>query len=55
MKSLHALFHHGVIAFLGRGPYHLRFLAPIGAMEPEHFDPIFEIMRKAFTSVVNDA
>ena len=55
MKALHALFHHGVIAFLcGHGPYHLRFLAPIGAMEPEHFEPIFDIMRKAFTAVIND-
>ena len=49
MKSLHALFKHGVIAFIcGHGPYHLRFLAPIGVMEPEQFGPIFEIMAAAF-------
>ena len=49
MKSLHALFKHGVIAFIcGHGPYHLRFLAPIGVMEPEQFGPIFEIMTTAF-------
>ena len=49
MGFLHTLFRHGVISFIcGHGPYHLRFLAPVGVMEPEHFTLIFEIMSAAF-------
>lgn len=49
MRALHTLFDEGVIAFIcGHGPYHLRFLAPIGVMETEHFGPIFEIIARAF-------
>lgn len=49
MRALHVLFQEGVIAFIcGHDPYHLRLLAPVGVMEPEHFDPIFEILGHAF-------
>ena len=51
VRALHTLFAEGVIAFVcGHGPYHLRFLAPIGVMEEEYFEPIFEIMGRAFAS-----
>jgi 4-aminobutyrate aminotransferase-like enzyme len=48
-KLLNNLFEDGVIAFsCGHGPYHLRFLPPVGVMKPEHFGPVFEIMEKSF-------
>ncbi|MFZ9881329.1 MAG: aminotransferase class III-fold pyridoxal phosphate-dependent enzyme [Phycisphaerales bacterium] len=48
-KLLNNLFEDGVIAFsCGHGPYHLRFLPPVGVMQPEQFGPVFEIMEKSF-------
>ncbi|MEY3025590.1 MAG: hypothetical protein RLZZ238_487 [Planctomycetota bacterium] len=48
-RLLHNLFEDGVIAFsCGHGPYHLRFLPPVGVMKPEQFTPVFEIMEKSF-------
>jgi 4-aminobutyrate aminotransferase-like enzyme len=48
-KLLNNLFEDGVIAFsCGHGPYHLRFLPPVGVMKPEQFVPVFEIMEKSF-------
>jgi 4-aminobutyrate aminotransferase-like enzyme len=48
-RLLNNLFEDGVIAFsCGHGPYHLRFLPPVGVMQPEHFGPVFEIMEKSF-------
>ncbi len=48
MDCLHLLFEEGVIAFLcGHGPHHLRFLPPVGVMEPEHFAPVFQILERA--------
>ncbi len=48
-KLLNNLFEDGVIAFsCGHGPYHLRFLPPVGVMKPEQFGPVFEIMEKSF-------
>jgi 4-aminobutyrate aminotransferase-like enzyme len=48
-KLLGNLFEDGVIAFsCGHGPYHLRFLPPVGVMKPEQFGPVFEIMEKSF-------
>ncbi|MCE9618679.1 MAG: aminotransferase class III-fold pyridoxal phosphate-dependent enzyme [Planctomycetes bacterium] len=47
-KLLQNLFEDGVIAFLcGHGPFHLRFLPPIGVMEPAEFGPVFEILEKS--------
>jgi len=41
------LFEDGIITLgCGHGPYHLRFLPPIGVFQPEHFDPVFEILEK---------
>lgn len=48
MNLLNVLFEEGVIAFYcGHGPYHLRFLPPVGVMQPEQFDPVFEILERA--------
>ncbi len=48
-RLLANLFEDGVIAFsCGHGPYHLRFLPPVGVMQPEHFGPVFHIMEKSF-------
>ena len=48
MTCLKHLFDEGVIAFLcGHGPYHIRFLPPVGVMEPGHFGPVFEILERA--------
>lgn len=42
------LYEDGVITLgCGHGPYHLRFLPPIGVFEPEHFDPVFEILERS--------
>lgn len=48
MKVLNALFAEGVIAFYcGHGPYHIRFLPPVGVMKPEQFKDVFEIVERA--------
>jgi 4-aminobutyrate aminotransferase-like enzyme len=47
-RLLQNLFEDGVIAFIcGHGPHHLRFLPPIGVMEPKDFEPVFEILEKS--------
>jgi 4-aminobutyrate aminotransferase-like enzyme len=49
IKTLHAMFAEGVIAFYcGHGPYHIRFLPPVGVMQPQQFREVFEIMEGAF-------
>lgn len=49
---LNILFEEGVIAFsCGHGPYHLRFLPPVGVMKPEQFAPVFEILERALARV----
>ena len=51
MDLCHHLFREGVIAFMcGHGPFHLRFLAPVGVMQPEQFGPVFEIMERGFAA-----
>ena len=56
MALCHHLFREGVIAFAcGHGPYHLRFLAPVGVMEPAHFAPIFEVMERGFAAAAAEA
>ncbi|MSR44062.1 MAG: aminotransferase class III-fold pyridoxal phosphate-dependent enzyme [Phycisphaerales bacterium] len=49
---LKVLFEEGVIALnCGHGPYHLRFLPPIGVMEPAQFKPVFAIIERALQRV----
>lgn len=51
-QLVQALFKRGVISFYcGHGPYHLRFLAPVGVMRPEQFDGVFEIVEHAMADV----
>ncbi len=46
--ALRVMFDEGVIAFYcGHGPYHIRFLPPVGVMQPQQFDDVFEIMEAA--------
>ena len=33
----------------------LRFLAPVGVMEPAHFAPIFEVMERGFAAAAAEA
>lgn len=52
MKSLHTMFDEGVIAFYcGHGPFHIRFLPPVGVMKPEQFGEVFEIVERALLKV----
>jgi len=52
VEACHALFDEGVIAFYcGHGPHHIRFLPPVGAMRPEHFTDVFQIVERALTRV----
>ena len=54
-KALRMLFDEGVIAFYcGQGPYHIRFLPPVGVMEPQQFDDVFEIVERALKKVMSD-
>jgi len=42
------LYEDGIITLgCGHGPYHLRFLPPIGVFQAEHFDPVFEILERS--------
>lgn len=44
------LFEDGIVTLgCGHGPYHIRFLPPIGVMRPEHFDPVFEILERSLS------
>ena len=48
IKALNVMFAEGIIAFYcGHGPYHIRFLPPVGVMQPQQFDEVFEIMEIA--------
>ena len=52
MDSCHALFDEGIICFAcGHGPWHLRFLPPVGIMQPGDFDKILPILEKGLARV----
>jgi len=54
-RALHILFAEGVIAFYcGHGPYHIRFLPPIGAMQPEQFGEVFAILERALGAAARE-
>ena len=45
---LKVMYEEGVIALsCGHGPYHVRFLPPIGVMESAQFKPVFEIVERS--------
>ncbi|HWB19526.1 MAG TPA: aminotransferase class III-fold pyridoxal phosphate-dependent enzyme, partial [Phycisphaerales bacterium] len=45
MRLLHVMFAEGLIAFYcGHGPYHVRFLPPVGVMQPGQFEDVFRVV-----------
>ena len=49
------MFEAGVIGFYcGRDPVHIRFLPPVGVMEPRQFDDVFTIVSTALARVAAD-
>ncbi len=52
LKLCNVLFEEGVIAFYtGHGPYHVRFLPPLGVMEESDWDRVFEIVERSLSIV----
>ena len=52
LKLCNVLFDEGVIAFYtGHGPYHVRFLPPLGVMDEAHWPRIFEIVERSLDIV----
>ena len=53
-NALRIMFDEGVIAFYcGHGPHHIRFLPPIGVMEPAHFDDVFRIVESSLSKAAS--
>lgn len=47
-----AMFDEGLIAFYcGHGPFHMRFLPPLGVLREEQWGPIFEVVERAMAKV----
>jgi acetylornithine/N-succinyldiaminopimelate aminotransferase len=45
VSLVHRLFDAGVIAFFcGHDPYHLRFLPPVGVLQPSQLDAVMDIV-----------
>ncbi len=50
----HELFKAGVIAFYcGHGPYHVRFLPPLGAMPVEQWKDVFDVVTSAMSTTAS--
>lgn len=55
LAALNRMFEAGIIGFYcGRGPFHIRFLPPVGVMEPRHFDDVFTILTAALAGAAED-
>ena len=55
LAVLRRMFEAGVIGFYcGRDPFHIRFLPPVGVMEPRHFDDVFTIVAAALSDTARD-
>lgn len=55
MKLCRACFDEGLVLFYcGHDPYHVRMLPPLGAMQPEHWDTVFEILERAMSKVFSE-
>jgi 4-aminobutyrate aminotransferase-like enzyme len=55
-RLMHVLFEEGVICFsCGHGPFHIRFLPPVGVMKPEQFKDVFEMVERAMSRVASEA
>jgi len=54
-RAMHVLFEEGVICFsCGHGPFHLRFLPPVGVMQPEQFKDVFDLVERALARVAEE-
>ena len=52
LKLCKQMYHDGVIAFYcGHGPYHVRFLPPLGVMEEKTWDEVFAVVEKSMAEV----
>ena len=55
LATLRCMFEAGIIGFYcGRDPFHIRFLPPVGVMEPRHFDDVFTILATALAQAAQD-
>lgn len=55
IAAIHAMYDAGVIAFYcGHDTLHVRFLPPVGVMQPEQFEDVFRIVETAFSSVASE-
>ncbi len=55
MSALRHMYEQGVIAFYcGHDPFHVRFLPPVGVMEPGDFDDVFNIVEGALERAAGD-
>jgi len=55
LAVLQKMFEAGVIGFYcGRDPFHIRFLPPVGVMEPRHFDDVFTIVAAALSDTARE-
>jgi len=55
LATLRFMFEAGIIGFYcGRDPFHIRFLPPVGVMEPRHFDDVFPILATALAQAAED-
>lgn len=51
-KACKKLYDDGIVAFYcGHGPYHVRFLPPLGVMQLEHWPEVFKIVEQSLASV----
>jgi len=56
LKLCHTLFEEGVVAFYcGHGPYHMRFLPPLGVMEESAWPAVFTVLEKALARTASEA
>ena len=55
VRACNVLFEEGVVAFYcGHEPFHIRFLPPVGVMEPQQFDSVFEILERTLERVADE-
>jgi 4-aminobutyrate aminotransferase-like enzyme len=48
VELVHRFFKGGVLSFFcGHGPFHIRFLPPIGVLTLEQFDEVMDIVEAA--------
>lgn len=55
-KFMYNLYDEGVLSFYcGHGPYHIRFLPPLGVMKLNHWDDAFEVVERALARTAAEA